>query len=101
MFEVEKHGQTLANFAPYYKHDRLRALGAKVTNALLKIAKGEPARRIAFGANKVALAKNLLSRRQPLHTIYAEFRRDETRTDAATYTYVPGEPQVRLRATLR
>ena len=47
VFEVEEDDKTLPDLASH-EHDRLRALGAKLADALLKIVKGEPARRIAI-----------------------------------------------------
>ena len=85
VFEGGEDDRTLADFASH-EHDRLRALDAKLADALLKIVKGEPARRIAIEADQAALATDLLSGRQLLHMIYAKFRRDETRTDTAAYT---------------
>ena len=83
--EVEEDDKTRADSASH-EHDRLRALDAKLAGALLKIVKGEPARRIATEADKAALATEPLSGRQLLHMIYAEFRLDEPRTSAAAYT---------------
>ena len=68
VFEVDEDDKTLADFASH-EHDRLRALDAKLADALLKIMKSEPARRVAIEADKAALETDLLSGRQLLHMI--------------------------------
>ena len=51
-------------------NDLLGALDGKLADALARIAKGEPARRIALEAERAALSANLLSGCQTLWLIY-------------------------------
>ena len=65
--------------------DRHRTLDAKLAEALTKILKGEPARKMALAAERAALSQDMLSGRQCLLFIYQEFRRTKAKTDAAAY----------------
>jgi hypothetical protein len=64
----------------------MRALDAKLGDALGKVIRGEPARRIAIEAERAALQFTLLSGRQILFLIYAEFSKDDAKTDHIAYT---------------
>ena len=55
--------------------DRHRKLDAKLAEALAKILKGEPARKMALAAERAALSQDMPSGRQCLLPIYQEFRR--------------------------
>ena len=66
--------------------DRHRTLDAKLAEALTKILKGEPARKMALAAERAALSQDMLSGRQWLLLIYQEFRRTEANLDAAAYS---------------
>ena len=66
--------------------DRHRTLDAKLAEALTKIPKGEPARKMALAAERAALSHDMLSGRQCLLLIYQEFRRTEAKSDAAAYS---------------
>ena len=61
--------------------DPLRALDSKLADALARLAKCEPARRIALEAELAALSADQLSGRQTLWMIYKEFELDDTTTD--------------------
>ena len=65
VFEVEM----LDNGLEYYRSsatDRMRTLDAKLAEALSKVIRGEPARRLAVEAERKALEFDLLSGRQIL-----------------------------------
>ena len=62
-------------------NDPLRALDGKLADALARIAKGEPARRIALEAERAALSADLLSGRQTLWMIYVQGVRARRRHD--------------------
>ena len=66
--------------------DRHRTLDAKLAEALTKILKGEPARKVALAAERAALHQEVLGGRQCLLLIYQEFKRTEAKTDAASYS---------------
>ena len=68
--------------------DRHRTLDAKLVEALTKILKGEPARKMALAAERAALSLEVLSGRQCFLLINQdqEFRRTEAKTDAAAYS---------------
>ena len=66
--------------------DRHRTLDAKLAEALTKILKGEPARKMALAAERAALSQDMLSGRQCLLLIYQEFRRTEAKSAAAAYS---------------
>ena len=66
--------------------DRHRTLDVKLAVALTKILKGEPARKMALAAERVALSHDMLSGRQCLLLIYQEFKRAEAKSDAAAYS---------------
>jgi len=85
IFEVESKDKTLEGFATN-KADRLRALAAKLAEALMKVVRGEPARRIAVEAEKIAKDMELLSGRQLFYLVYQEFKRDEHKSDAVAYS---------------
>ena len=85
LFEVERAGVTLDHFEPDQK-DPFRALDAKLADALGRITKGEPARKIGLHAERAALKGNLLTGRQHLLLIYAEFKKDEEEVDHAAYS---------------
>ena len=67
-------------------NDRHRTLDAKLAEALTKILKGEPARKVALAAERAALHQEVLGGRQCLLLIYQEFKRTEAKTDAAAYS---------------
>ena len=58
-----------------------RTLDAKLAEALTKILKGEPARKMVLAAERAALSQDMLSGRQCLLLIYQEFRRTEAKSD--------------------
>ena len=58
--------------------DRHRTLDAKLAEALQKVLKGEPARKVALAAERAALSREMLSGQ--------EFRRHEAASDAAAYS---------------
>ena len=66
--------------------DRHRTLDAKLAEALQKVLKGEPARKVALAAERAAPSREMLSGRQCLLLIYQEFRRHEAASDAAAYS---------------
>ena len=66
----------------------LRALDGKLADALARIAKGEPARRIAIEAERAALSADLLSSRQTLWMIYKDFELDDAATDHIAYEHL-------------
>ena len=66
--------------------DRHRTLDAKLAEALTKILKGEPARKMALAAERAALSHDMFSSRQCLLLIYQKFRRAEAKSDAAAYS---------------
>ena len=80
IFAVEDRNCDIADLKSDPK-DPLRALDGKLADALARLAKGEPARRIALEAEKAALSADLLSGRQTLWMIYKEFERDDATTD--------------------
>ena len=53
--------------------DRHRTIDAKLAEALTKVLKGEPARKMALAAGRAALSHDRLSGRQCLVLIYKEF----------------------------
>ena len=85
IFEVERPGSTIDDFKSNSK-DPLRALDGKLADALGRLAKGEPARRIAIEAERAALDADLLSGRQTLWLIYREFAKDDSQTDHIAYS---------------
>ena len=80
IFAVEDRDCDIADLKSDPK-DPLRALDGKLADALARLVKGEPARRIALEAEKAALSADLLSGRQTLWMIYKEFERDDATTD--------------------
>ena len=80
IFAVEDKSCDIADLKSDPK-DPLRALDGKLADALARLAKGEPARRIALEAERAALSADLLSGRQTLWMIYKEFERDDATTD--------------------
>ena len=85
IFEVEKKEARIEDFRSN-RRDPLRALDGKLADALARIARGEPARRIAIEAERAALNADLLSGRQTLWLIYREFARDDSQTDYIAYS---------------
>jgi hypothetical protein len=85
IFAVEDDGANMENLA-CADDDRHRTLDAKLAEALTKILKGEPARKVALAAERAALSREVLGGRQCLLLIYQEFKRTEARTDAAAYS---------------
>ena len=61
--------------------DRHRALDAKLADALLKIVKGDLARRLAVMSETLARRGLVLGGRQILFLIYREFGKDTHITD--------------------
>ena len=84
IFAVERPGADISDFKSH-PADPLRALDGKLADALARLAKGEPARRIALEAERAAMSADLLSGRQTLWLIYREFARDDTTTDHIAY----------------
>ena len=80
IFAVEDKDRDITDFKSDPK-DPLRALDGKLADALARLAKGEPARRIALEAERAASSADLLSGRQTLWMIYKEFERDDATTD--------------------
>ena len=80
IFAVEDKDRDITDFKSDPR-DPLRALDGKLADALARLVKGEPARRIALEAEKAALSADLLSGRQTLWMIYKEFERDDATTD--------------------
>ena len=80
IFAVEDKDYDITDFKSD-PNDPLRALDGKLADALARLAKGEPARRIALEAEQAALSADLLSGRQTLWMIYKEFERDDATTD--------------------
>ena len=85
IFEVEKDDVTMDELH-CNDHDKQRTLDAKLADALQKVLKGEPARKVALATERAALTHEILSGRQILLLIYQEFKRTEARTDAAAYS---------------
>ena len=85
IFEVEMDGKELTDFAAD-PADPFRALDAKLADALNRITRGEPARKIGIEAEKAALNMSILTGRQHLLLIYREFRRGEEESDEVAYT---------------
>ena len=80
IFAVEDKNSDIMGFKGDSK-DPLRALDGKLADALGRLAKGEPACRIALEAERAALSADLLSERQTLWMIYKEFERHDAATD--------------------
>ena len=80
IFAVES-GDILMDDLACSDDDRHRTLDAKLAEALTKILKGEPARKMALAAERAALSHDMLSGRQCLLLIYQEFRRTEAKSD--------------------
>ena len=70
IFAVEDKDSDIDDFKSD-PNESLRALDGKLADALARIAKGEPARRIALETDWAALSADLLSGRQTLLMIYA------------------------------
>ena len=87
IFAVEDKDSDIDDFKSD-PNDPLRALDGKLADALARIAKGEPARRIALEAERAALSADLLSGRQTLWMIYKEFERDDATTDHIAYGHL-------------
>ena len=85
IFEVEVADKTLDDFKPNAK-DRFRALDAKLADALNKVTKGEPARKIGIEAEKAALSFAILTGRQHLLLVYKESAKDDNKTDHVAYS---------------
>ena len=66
--------------------DRHRTLDAKLAEALTKILKGEPARKMALAAERAALSHDICSCRQCFLLIYPGLRRTEAKSDAAAHS---------------
>ena len=84
VFQVETPGSELLDFKSG-PGDRMRTLDAKMAEALLKVARGEAARKIALETERAALRGEVLSGRQLLWLVYAEFRKDDSKTDHIAY----------------
>ena len=87
IFAVEDKGYDIDDFKSD-PNDPLHALDGKLADALARIAKGEPARRIALEAERAALSADLLSGRQTLWMIYKEFERDDATTDQIAHGHL-------------
>ena len=87
IFAVEDKDSDIDDFKSD-PNDALRALGSKLADALARIAKGEPAHRIALEAERGALSADLLSGRQTLWMIYKEFEGDDATTDHIAYGHL-------------
>ncbi len=85
IFEVESDDVSMESLR-CADNDRHRTLDAKLAEALTKILKGEPARKVALAAERAALQQEVLGGRQCLLLIYREFKRTEAKTDAAAYS---------------
>ena len=68
--------------------DRHRALDAKLADALLKIVKGDLARRLAVMSETLARRGLVLGGRQILFLIYREFGKDTHITDVQSYSHL-------------
>jgi len=68
--------------------DRHRALDAKLADALLKIVKGDLARRLAVMSETLARRGLVLGGRQILFLIYREFGKDTHVTDVQSYSHL-------------
>ena len=85
IFEVEVADKTLDDFKPNAK-DRFRALDAKLADALNKVTKGEPARKIGIEAEKAALSFAILTGRQHLLLVYKKFTKADNKTEHVAYS---------------
>ena len=85
IFELEAAGSKDIEYYASSKTDRMRTLDAKLAEALSKVIKGEPARKLAVEAQKKALKYDMLAGRQILYLVCHEFARDEARTDHIAY----------------
>lgn len=85
IFAVEADDVTMEELA-CADDDKHRTLDAKLAEALSKVLKGEPARKVALAAERAALTQEVLSGRQCLLLIYQEFRRHEAKSDASAYS---------------
>ena len=68
--------------------DKHRALDAKLADALLKIVKGDLARRLAVMSETLAKRGLVLAGRQILFLIYREFGKDAHVTDVQSYSHL-------------
>ena len=68
--------------------DKHRALDAKLADALLKIVKGDLARRLAVMSETLAKRGLVLAGRQILFLIYREFGKDAHQTDCTSYSHL-------------
>ena len=87
VFSVESDGATFESLA-ISDTDRHRALDAKLADALLKIVKGDLARRLAVMSERLAMSGQVLAGRQILFLIYKEFAKDSHQTDCQSYTHL-------------
>jgi len=87
IFSVEHEGATFESLA-INDADRHRALDAKLADALLKIVKGDLARRLAVMSERLAMNGRVLAGRQILFLIYKEFAKDSHQTDCQAYTHL-------------
>ena len=66
--------------------DPMRLLDAKLAEALTKVIRGEPARRLAVEAERLAMSYDILSGRQVLRLAFAEFEKDDIKSDHVAYS---------------
>ena len=85
IFEVDERTQTLDHFKAS-DDDPMRLLDAKLAEALSKVIRGEPARRLAIEAERLAVNYDVLSGRQILRLAYSEFEKDDMKSDHLAYS---------------
>ena len=85
IFEVDESTKSLDDFKAA-DDDPMRLLDAKLAEALTKVIRGEPARRLAVEAERLAMSYDILSGRQVLRLAFAEFEKDDIKSDHVAYS---------------
>ena len=87
LFEVESESATFESLA-CDDNARTRTIDARLAEALMRIIKGDLARRLAVQSEAAAMNGALLSGRQILFLLYRDFARDTHQSDAQNYGHL-------------
>ena len=87
LFEVESESATFESLA-CDDSARTRTIDARLAEALMRIIKGDLARRLAVQSEAAAMQGTLLSGRQILYLLYRDFARDTHQSDAQNYGHL-------------